>query len=213
MTQSNESTPRERRWPTRSELREMARLAAPIALVNLAMMSMGVVDTLMLGHFSADALAAGALGNLYFYAVAMFGIGVVAAVDPLVAQAVGARDEAGVARAVQRGLVIATGVSLVVSVLLLVAAPALRLVRQPPDLIADAGAYAAWSALGTWPFFAFNVARSALQAVDRVRAIVVAVLIANVINALGNWVLIFGHLGSPALGVTGSALSALVRLL
>jgi MATE family multidrug resistance protein len=187
----------------------MARLAAPIALVNLAMMSMGVVDTLMLGHFSADALAAGALGNLYFYAVAMFGIGVVAAVDPLVAQAVGARDQAGVARAVQRGLVIATGVSVVVSVLLLAAAPALRLVRQPADLIADAAAYAAWSALGSWPFFAFNVARSALQAVDKVRAIIVAVLIANAINALGNWVLIFGHLGSPALGVTGSAFSTL----
>ncbi|MCU0635709.1 MAG: MATE family efflux transporter [Gemmatimonadaceae bacterium] len=202
-------TPPSTRWPTRGELREMARLAAPIALVNLAMMSMGVVDTLMLGHFSADALAAGALGNLYFYAVAMFGLGVVAAIDPLVSQAVGARDDAGVARAVQRGLVIAVGVAVVVGAALLAAGPALRALRQPADLVPDAAAYAAWSAASTVPFFAFNVVRSALQAINRLRAIVIAVVFANVVNVVGNWALIFGHLGSDAMGVEGSALSTL----
>jgi multidrug resistance protein, MATE family len=188
----------------------MVRLAGPIALVNLAMMSMGVVDTLMLGHFSGDALAAGALGNLYFYAVAMFGLGVVAAVEPIIAQAVGARDDDAIALGVQRGLVIAVGISLVVSALLLLAAPALRLLRQPSDLIPDAASYAAWTALATVPFFCFNIFRSALQSIDRLREIVFAVVTANVVNVLGNWALIFGHLGLPAMGVSGSAISTVV---
>jgi multidrug resistance protein, MATE family len=188
----------------------MVRLAGPIALVNLAMMSMGVVDTLMLGHFSGDALAAGALGNLYFYAVAMFGIGVVAAVEPVISQAVGANDDEGVALGVQRGLVIAIGVSLVVSILLLAAGPVLRFLRQPTELIPDAARYAAWSALSTVPFFCFNVFRSALQSVDRLREILIAVLFANVVNVVGNWALIFGHVGIPAMGVPGSAISTVM---
>lgn len=207
MTQPSASATTNSRWPTRADLREMARLAAPIAFVNLAMMSMGVIDTLMLGHFSGDALAAGALGNLYFYAAAMFGIGVVAGAEPLISQAVGAGDAVGVARGVQRGLVIACGVSVVVSLVLLLADSALRLLRQPADLIPAAARYAAWGALSTLPFFAFNVFRSALQSVDRLREILVAVLFANVVNVVGNWILIFGHLGFPALGVTGSAIS------
>src|SRR4051794_21740257 len=78
--------------PRRAELRAMLRLASPVVIIQLGMMSMGVVDTVMVGHLSTRALAAVALGNLYFFCFAVFGMGTLMVLDPIVAQAVGARD-------------------------------------------------------------------------------------------------------------------------
>jgi Na+-driven multidrug efflux pump len=66
----------------------MLRLASPVVVIQLGMMSMGVVDTVMVGHLSTQALAAVALGNLYFFCFAVFGMGTLMVLDPIVAQAV-----------------------------------------------------------------------------------------------------------------------------
>ena len=62
--------------PTRDELRALLTLAVPVVVVQVGMMMMGVVDTIMVGHLNAEALASVALGNLYFFGVAIFGMGV-----------------------------------------------------------------------------------------------------------------------------------------
>src|SRR3954462_15453959 len=93
--------------PRRAELRPMFRLAVPIVIIQVGMMTMGVVDTMMVGHISALALAAVALGNLYFFFLAIFGMGTLMVLDPVVAQAVGAGDRLAIARAVQRGVLLA----------------------------------------------------------------------------------------------------------
>ena len=189
----------------RSALRELLSLAMPIVLVQVGLMAMGVVDTIMVGHVSATALSAVALGNVYFFALAVFGMGMLMALDPIVAQAVGAGDEPAVARAVQRGLLIAVAVSLVTSALLLPAEPVLRTLGQPPEVVPLAASYAVVSIPGTLPFFAFIVLRQTLQATGHVRPILMSILAANVVNGLLNWMLIFGRLGLPALGAIGSA--------
>src|SRR5687767_5978889 len=79
--------------PTRSDMRAMSRLATPIVIVQVGLMAMGTVDTMMVGHVSADALASVALGNLFFYLAVGFGMGALLALDPVIAQAVGADDE------------------------------------------------------------------------------------------------------------------------
>jgi MATE family multidrug resistance protein len=191
--------------PRRAELRTMLRLAVPVVVVQVGIMAMGTVDTIMVGHLSASALAAVALGNLYFFALAVFGMGVLMSLDPVVAQAVGAGDDEAVARAVQRGLVIAAALSVLVSLLLLPAAPILVALRQPGDVVPQAAAFAEATIPGTLPFFVFVVLRQSLQAMGRMRPIVLAIVAANVVNAALNWVLIYGNLGSPALGAVGSA--------
>src|SRR5690554_6196630 len=90
--------------PTKSELTEMARLAFPIVMVNVGMQGMGLLDAVMLGRVSSAALAAGALGNFYFFGISIIGIGILMALDPVIAQGVGAEDEAQIARGVQRGV-------------------------------------------------------------------------------------------------------------
>src|SRR4051812_24270451 len=141
----------------RDELRATIGLAIPVVLVQLGFMGMGVVDTLMVGRLSAGVLAAVALGNLYYFNVSIFGSGTLMALDPLVAQAVGAGDNDAVSRAMQRGLFIAVLLSVATACLLAPAAPVLRALHQPAEVIPDAAAYVRISIFGVLPYFAFVV--------------------------------------------------------
>ena len=183
----------------------MVRLALPIVVVQLGWMLMGVVDTVMVGRVSPTAIAAVALGNLYFFGAAIFGMGVLMSLDPIVAQAVGAGDGVAVARGVQRGLVLALGMSVIATVLLLPARPVLALLGQPAPVAALGGAYAQIAIAGIIPFYAFGALRQSLQAMKRIAPIVVTMLIANLVNVGLNYVWIFGKLGFPALGAIGAA--------
>jgi MATE family multidrug resistance protein len=183
----------------------MLRLAIPVVIVQVGMMAMGVVDTIMVGHISAQALAAVALGNLYFFTLAVFALGTLMVLDPVVAQAVGAGDPPAVARAVQRGVIIAGLLTVPAVVLLTSAAPVFSLARQPAEVIPLAAAYAIRTAPGTFPFLLFVVFRQTLQSMGRTAPIVGAIIGANLANGALNWMLIFGHLGFPAMGVVGSA--------
>src|SRR5205823_9371127 len=93
--------------PRSQDVRALLRLGVPIATVQVGIMLMAVVDTMVVGHVSARELAAAALGNLYFYGFAGFGMGVVWAIDPVVSQALGAGDREAVSLGVQRALVVA----------------------------------------------------------------------------------------------------------
>lgn len=191
--------------PTRDELRALLALAVPVVFIQVGMMLMGVVDTVMVGHLSAEALAAVALGNLYFFGAAVFGMGVLLALDPIVAQAVGAQDEPAVARGVQRGLLITCVLALAAMVLMVPVVPVLTWMRQPAGVVPLASTYVHLSIAGVLPFLAFGVFRQTLQAMGRMRPIVITIIVANVLNAGLNWVLIFGHLGASPLGVAGAA--------
>ncbi|MFO7893119.1 MAG: MATE family efflux transporter [Longimicrobiales bacterium] len=190
--------------PPRREFRSLVRLALPIVAVQVGLMFMGVVDTLMVGRVSAAALAAVALGNLYFFFIAIFGMGVLFGLDPVVSQAVGARDDAAIARAVQRGLVMAAVLAALSLAALLPAEAIFTVLRQPPDVIPLAAGYVHAATPGIVAFLAFIVLRQTLQAMDRVRPIVVAIVAANLVNVLTNWLLVFGHWGFPALGPIGT---------
>jgi multidrug resistance protein, MATE family len=191
--------------PRREDLRAMLGLATPVVLIQVGMMLMGVVDAIMVGHVSAVALAAVALGNLYFFGLGVFGMGTLMVLDPVVAQAVGARDAPAIARGVQRGVLVALMLALPATLLLLPAEPLMTWARQPADVVPHAAAYAVRLAPGVLPFFLFIVLRQSLQSLHLTRPIMVTIVVANLTNAGLNWVLIFGHLGAPRLGVVGSA--------
>jgi MATE family multidrug resistance protein len=188
-----------------SSFRALLRLALPIVVVQIGIMFMGVIDTIMVGHLSAHALAAVALGNLYFWACGIFGMGVIMALDPVIAQAIGAKDDVAVARGFQRGVLLAVLLTIPISIALLFANPVLRALGQADDVVPFAVAYVLYCVPGVFPFLAFSVLRQTLQAMQLVRPIVMAMVLANVANVMLNWMLIFGKLGAPALGVAGAA--------
>ncbi len=190
--------------PERADLVSLIRLAMPVAAVQVGVMMMGAVDTVMVGHVSPRDLAAVALGNLYFFLTASFGLGALFALDPVVSQAFGAGDRAGIARGIQRGFVMAAVLSLFTALCLTPGLPFLTFLKQPPDVIPIAAEYALVSIPGVLPFYGFIVLRQSLQSMGRVAPIVAVIVLANLANVFFNWVLIFGNLGFPAMGAVGS---------
>jgi multidrug resistance protein, MATE family len=176
-----------------------------VALIQIGLNSMGVVDTLMVGRVSAEDLAAVALGNILFFMATVLGMGILMGLDPLVAQAAGAGDREGAARALQRGLILSLVLTVFLAGLLLLAGPLLRVARQPEEVVPIAVSYVMASLPGILPFLVFIVFRQTLQAMGRVAPILWTALAANGVNLFLNWVLIWGNLGVPPLGAVGSA--------
>lgn len=200
--------------PHRGEFRELAALAAPVALAQVGLMLMGVVDSVMVGRVSPADLAAVALGNVYYFAAVVFGMGVLFALDPVVSQALGAGDDEGVALGVQRGIVLAVVLTVVSSLLLLPAEKVLTLLRQPPEVIPVAAGYALASIPGVLFFYLYVVQRQLLQAMGRLRPVLLTILVANLANIPMNWILIYGKFGFSPMGAVGSAwASSVARVL
>ena len=191
--------------PHREDLEAMLRLALPVVVVQVGMMLLGVVDTMVVGRLSSEALAAVALGHVMVVAVSSFGVGLLLALDPLVAQAVGANDAVAARRAVQRGLLMAFALMVPTTLLLLPGETALTLLRQPPETVPIAAAYARICIPGLLPFYGFVVLRQSLQAMGRMRPIVATIIVVNLFNLVADWVLVYGAGPIPRLGPVGSA--------
>jgi MATE family multidrug resistance protein len=191
--------------PNREDLAAMLRLAAPVVVVQVGLMLMGVVDTMVVGRVSARALAAVALGNLAVMSIQAFGLGLLLALDPLVSQALGARDRLAIRRTVQRGMLIAGLITLPTVLLLMQVEPVLILFRQPLEIVPIAAGYVYRCLPGVLPFFGFIVLRQTMQAMERMWPIVVTIVIANLLNVVLDLGLVLGRWGMPALGPLGSA--------
>ncbi len=191
--------------PLRDELSAVVRLAAPVALTHLGMMLMGTVDVMMLGRVSERALAAGALGNSVAVALTMLPMGIVLALDPLVAQAFGASDEPALRRGFQQGLVLAALLSIPLSAAMWPLDGPLRFLGQQEEIVGLSASYLRALIPGNLAFLLFVAVRHTLQAMSIVRPTLVAIVAANLVNVVANYALIFGHFGFPALGVVGSA--------
>jgi MATE family multidrug resistance protein len=191
----------------RLEIRKLASLSLPVAATQLSTMLLGFVDTVMVGRVSVEALAAASLANVWIFGTLMFAAGVVFGIDPLVAQAHGARDATRSGLALQRGLVLALVWSVPVALLWTGTGTFLRLAGQDPALAASAHRYTVVQIPSIPCFLAYTALRSWLQGRELMRPALWVILIANLVNALANWVLIFGHLGLPALGLLGAGLA------
>jgi MATE family multidrug resistance protein len=183
-------------------------LAGPVAIAQVGNMLMGTIDTMMVGRISEQALAAAAIGNAWFYGVLLMGQGVVHGIDPLVSQAHGAGDGKATALAMQRGIVIALIISLPLALLLAYTEEGLILLGQQPDLAAAAHQYVAVQ-IPSLPFFlVFLAVRQYLQGRALMRPGMWVMGIANVLNVGFNYVLIFGALGIPAMGLLGAGIAS-----
>jgi len=183
----------------------MLKLAGPVVLAELGWMSMGIVDTIMVGPLGPAAIGASGLSNSLFFAIAVFGMGVMLGLDALVARAFGAGRMADCVRWLRHGVVVALIVAPSVMVVFYGALTTSAHWGLHPDVRALAQPYMKILGLGALPLLLYATFRRYLQGIHAVRPVMFALVTANLVNALGNWVLIWGHLGMPALGITGSA--------
>ena len=190
----------------------MLRLAAPLALTELGWLSMGFVDTVMVGRLpdSATAIGAVSLGTTLFYSIGIFGSGIMLGLDTLVAQAYGARKLEECHRMLWSGLYLALFLSPVVMLAVLACVPFFPRFGLSPALVATTVPFLKALIWSTLPLVFYSVLRRYLQAMAIVKPVVFALISANLVNLAGNWALVYGHWGMPAYGVTGSGWSTCV---
>jgi MATE family multidrug resistance protein len=170
-------------------------------------MSMGFVDLVVVGRVSVEAFAAVSLANPWQYATLLFANGFLMALDPIVSQAHGAHDGERAGRALQQGLVLALGMSPWVILAWTQTEEVLLALGQEARLAHEAERFLLVQ-IPSIPFFlTYAALRQYLQGREIVRPVLLVVLLGNVVNALANWVLVFGKLGVPALGLVGSGLA------
>ena len=173
-------------------------------------MAMSIVDTIMVGRLSPAAIGAVGISSAIFYTPALFGVGLLLGLDTLVAQALGRGDFDDCHRALAQGVYLAILYTPVAMMLVGFAPHLFPLLGITEAVRAPARQYIQllnWSALPLLLYVAF---RRYLQGVGKVRPVTFALISANLVNWFGNWALIYGKLGLPAMGVRGSALSTCV---
>src|SRR5215472_11411305 len=195
----------------RSELRATLALAVPLAAANLAQMAMAVTNTVMVGRLGAMPLAAAGLGGMLYFTGGVMLQGVMSAVAPLAAHALGAGDRRAAGRVAGAGLVLAVLLALPFVAALTSLDVLLSALGYDAALAAEIGGYLRAIAWGGPAFLGFAVLRSLLAALSRTRAIMMVLLVCVAGNAGLNWMLIYGHLGAPALGVAGSGYASAIN--
>ena len=194
----------------KQELRELFRLALPVTAAQAGTQLMGLVDVAVLGRLGARELAASGLGNAIFFAFAIAGMGVVAGVDPLISQAIGAGDPTRARRVLWQGVWLSLIVTAVLTAILIPASFAVPYAGVKEELVEPATTYLLIRTIGLAPYLVFLVVRAYLQAHGVTRPMLVAMVVANICNLIFDILFVFGGGPIPAMGVAGAAIATVI---
>ena len=195
-------------WP--SHFRASLALGLPLIGTQLAQMGINFVDLVMLGWLGVDDLAASVLATTLFFIVLVAGFGLAQAAMPLVAQAIGQGDSRMIRRSVRMGLWLCGIYSIAMMPVLWFAEPILLAMGQEPALAARASEYVHVVQWSVFPVLLVATLRSYLSALELMQIILWVTIVSLGLNALLNWMFIFGNFGAPRLELAGAALASLI---
>ena len=195
--------------PLSTHLRATLTLGLPLIGGMLAQTAIQVTDTVMTGWYGVQELAAVALGGTVFHLILLLGMGFGLAVMPMVASAAANDDRRQVRRVTRMGLWIALIFSALVMPIFWFSGPLLLAVGQTEQVAADTQLYLRIAGWAIAPGVLMTVFRGHLSALDHARIVLWATVAGAVLNAGINWVLIFGNLGAPELGIRGAAIASI----
>ena len=178
-------------------------LGMPLVANNLATIGMGVTDTVMAGQLGGDALAAVAIGNTLWYTAQLAGMGVLMAISPLVAHALGANQIERIGGLLRQSFWIALCLGIAGLLLLNNSAPFFLAVGVDPEIVPTSARYLSAIAWGLPAMFGYLSLRYMSEGMGHTRPLMYFAFLGLVVNAAGNYVLMYGKLGFPALGAVG----------
>ncbi|MDH7444455.1 MATE family efflux transporter [Aquimarina sp. 2201CG14-23] len=186
------------------------RLAAPVMLGMLGHTFVGLIDNIMVGQLGTAELAAVSLGNSFMFVAMSLGIGFSTAITPLVAEADGENNFSNGKSAFKHGLFLCTTLGIVLFLGILLAKPLMHLMKQPVEVVELAIPYLDLVAVSLIPLVIFQALKQFSDGLSMTRYPMYATLIANIVNVILNYVLIFGKFGFPEMGIVGAAIGTLV---
>lgn len=190
----------------------MLRLSWPVVLGEIGWVAMGIVDVMMVGRIDAESIGAVSIGRALFMVFAVTGLGLLLGLDTVIAHAFGAGDRRETHLMLLHGVYLALAVALPLTIGAWAVGSVLAPLGIDPRIESMARLYldaVAWSMAPMLLYFTF---RRYLQAINVVRPVMIALISANLVNVLANWVMIFGKLGLPALGATGAAWATVLAM-
>jgi MATE family multidrug resistance protein len=193
-----------------SEFKYNWKLAAPVMLGMLGHTFVIFIDNIMVGQLGTAELAAVSLGNSFMFIAMSIGIGFSTAITPLIAEA-DASDNIKQARSTYKnGLFLCTGLGIVLFLGIYFSKPLMYLMKQPKEVVELAIPYLDLVAFSLIPLVIFQAIKQFSDGMSMTKYPMYAALLANVINIFLNYVLIFGKLGFPEMGIVGAAYGTLV---
>lgn len=195
-----------------AEIRACLSLAAPLAGAQLAQAGTTFFDTVMMGLLGSPILAAGGLGAAVFQSLVLVSTGVISAVSPLVATAFGANQPAVAGKVVRQGWWLVVGLAVPIGLLVWFANVWLMQLGQDGATVNLARPYLHSIVWGVLPALGFAWLRSFVTALSQPRPVIVIMIAGTLFNVGANYVLMFGKLGLPALGLAGIGWASTISL-
>lgn len=192
------------------ETKQLLKIAWPVVLGQLGHVTVGVADSAMIGQTGAIPLAASAFANSIFILPLVFGIGISFGITPLVANADGQGDRSRVGRLLSQGLLINTSLAIALIAFLFLIRPLSQFMGQDPEVLALALPYLGILIIGILPLMSFLSLKQFAEGLSDTRAAMFISLGANLLNIGLNYILIYGHLGFPAMGIMGAGYATLI---
>ncbi|SLN39269.1 Multidrug resistance protein MdtK [Roseovarius gaetbuli] len=202
--------PMQHRLTYRQHARAVLLLGLPLIGSHVAQFAINLSDAVMLGWYSVEALAAEVLGGTLFFVLFIMGSGFAWAVMPMVASAEASGQETQVRRVTRMGLWASLFYGVLALPVMIWSEAVFALLGQDPDVAELAGQYLEIAGWGIVPALLVMVLKSYLAALERTSVVLWVTLAAVVVNVGINYLLIFGNLGFPELGVRGAAIASLL---
>ena len=189
------------------QLRTIIKLAVPVIIGQLGHMMMGVVDSLMVGRLGVIPLAASSLANSIFFLILVVGIGFSYAITPYVAMAHGKKKFSECGIVLNHGMLAGLGIAIILTLITFGMTGMIPNLRQSTEVANETIPYMkilGWSII---PVLIFQAYRQFSEGLFSMKPAMVIIIAANILNALLNWIFIFGHWGFPAMGLQGAGFS------
>ena len=195
------------------EFRYNWKLSAPVIMGMLGHTFVGLVDNIMVGQLGSAELAAVSLGNSFFFVAMSLGIGFSTAITPLVAEADSENNFKKGKSAFKHGLFLCIVLSLLLFGMILLAKPLMYLMEQPEEVVLLTMPYLDIIAISLIPLIIFQGFKQFSDGLSLTKHAMYATIVGNLINVGLNYVLIFGKLGFPKMGIVGAGVGTLVSRL
>jgi len=189
----------------KEEISTTIQLAYPVIIGQLGIIMMGVVDSIMVGRLGSVPLAAASLGNSLIFIILIVGIGCSIVISPLVAILVGGKRYTECGVYFRQSLLVNLLLSFAMIAVIFIGVNFIYKLNQPPEVIELTVVYMSIVGLSALPLMIYQTYKQFIEGLSIMKPAMVIAILANIINAFANWVLIFGELGFPKLGLAGAA--------